>query len=386
MLRPLLLLAACCFGLTNSRATKVDLLRTPDGGIQPQAAVDRSGTVHLIYYKGDPAGGDIFYVHRAANGKEFSAPIRVNTQTGSAIAVGNIRGAQLALGRNGRVHVAWDGMGKGATPAKFKGKEVTPLLYTRLNEGGTAFEAERNVITFAYGLDGGSSLAADPFGNVYVAWHGREAGSGEGEAGRELFVARSQDDGRTFAAEKPATSKQLGACACCGMRAFADDSGAVYILYRAATENTERGETLLISPKPGADFQVAFAHPWKAATCPMSSATLSVAKGGAVGAWETGKQVYFAKISPGTMQVAPPIAPRAAGSARKHPVAMCNAAGESLFAWIEGVSWGKGGSLVWELFDVNGNPTGDQGRTEGVPTWSLITAFSNPDGNFTIVY
>ena len=68
--------------------SKVSLLRVPNGGIQPQAMVDRKGTVHLIYFSGDPRAGDIFYV-RSVAGETFSAPIRVNSRPGSAIAIGN---------------------------------------------------------------------------------------------------------------------------------------------------------------------------------------------------------------------------------------------------------------------------------------------------------
>ena len=38
------------------------MIATPNGGIQPQAVVDDAGVVHLIYFNGDPAGGDLFYV------------------------------------------------------------------------------------------------------------------------------------------------------------------------------------------------------------------------------------------------------------------------------------------------------------------------------------
>jgi hypothetical protein len=371
--------------LVAAEAPKVSLLRTPNGGIQPQAAVDQQGTVHLIYYKGDAGGGNVFYVHRKPNESEFSKAIQVNSQAGSAIAAGSIRGAQLAVGKNGRVHVAWDGMGKGATPVKTEGKEVTPLLYTRLNDERTAFEPERNIITYAYGLDGGSSVAADPIGNVYVAWHGRAAGSEEGEAGRALFVARSSDDGRTFAPEKPATAKKLGACACCGMRAFADEKGAVYILYRAATDKTERGETLLVAPGPGAEFQIAFAHPWQAPTCPMSSATLAAEKGGAVGAWETGTEVFFAHIDPQTRKVSKPVSPLA-GPKRKHPVAISNKHGQTLLVWTEGTAWAKGGSVAWQVFDPGDKQMSEVSRAEGLPAWSLPTAFANPEGTFVVVY
>ena len=39
---------------------KVTLLRTPNGGIQPQAVVDAKGALHLIYFKGEAGGGDLF--------------------------------------------------------------------------------------------------------------------------------------------------------------------------------------------------------------------------------------------------------------------------------------------------------------------------------------
>ena len=365
-------------------APSVSLVRTPDGGLQPQAAIDDQGTVHLIYYKGEASGGDVFYVKRAASAGEFSKPMRVNRQSGSAIAAGTIRGAQLALGKNGRVHVVWNG-GKGATKVNVGGKDVTPLLYTRWNDAGTAFEPERNIITYAGGLDGGSSVAADLQGNVYVAWHGSAPDNQDKEAGRAVFVSRSTDEGKTFSREKAAAPTKTGACGCCGMRAFADSQGAVYILYRAATDMMGRGETLLVSRKPGADFEVAYTHPWKAMTCPMSSATLTESKSGVLGAWETGDNVYFASVDPKTMQVTRPTSPMA-GLKRKHPVAVANAKGETLLVWTEGTGWAKGGSVAWQLFDQSGTAAGEKGRAPGLAVWSLPTALANPDGSFVIVY
>jgi hypothetical protein len=379
-------LSLCLAGFSlMADESKVALLRTPDGGIQPQAAVDSRGIVHLIYYKGGAAAGDIFYVKQSPTASEFSKPIQVNSQKGSAVAAGSIRGAQLAMGKNGRVHVAWDGMGKGATKASIGGKDVAPLLYTRLNDAGTAFEQERNVITYAAGLDGGSSVAADAEGNVYVAWHGSAPDNQDKEAGRALFVARSTDEGKTFQREKPAVAKKTGACACCGMRAFADRKGAVYILFRAATDNMERGETLLVSRQPGADFEVVFSHPWKAMTCPMSSATLTEGKSGVLAAWETGDNVFFATIDPKTMQVSRPASPLA-GLKRKHPVAVANANGETLFVWTEGTGWAKGGSVAWQVFDKDGQAVGEKGRVPGLPVWGLPTAYARQDGSFVVVY
>src|SRR2546421_11465968 len=127
----LIVFAACVFGASSDRPGEVRLERVPNGGIQPQIAVAANGTVHLVYFSGEPSAGDLFYANSADGGASFSKAIRVNSHAGSAIAVGNIRGAQVALGRNGRVHVAWNGS-KEAKPAGPNGE--TPMLYTRLND------------------------------------------------------------------------------------------------------------------------------------------------------------------------------------------------------------------------------------------------------------
>src|SRR5260370_28156710 len=142
----LIVLAVAAFGASSDRPAQVRLQRVPNGGIQPQVAVEAKGTVHLIYFSGDASAGDIFYASSVDGGASFSKPMRVNSHAGSAIAVGNIRGAHIALGRNGRVQVAWNGS-KDAEPKVTKG---TPMLYSRLNDAGTAFATERNVIQPAY--------------------------------------------------------------------------------------------------------------------------------------------------------------------------------------------------------------------------------------------
>src|SRR5262249_20447454 len=145
-------------------------------------------------------------------GGEFSRPLRVNSQPGSTIATGNIRGAHLAVGKNGRAHVAW--MGSGQAAPKAPGKS-SPMLYARLNDAGTAFEPQRNLIQAAAGLDGGGSVAADASGNVAVAWHAPKPGT-QGEVSRRVWVALSADEGKTFAREKPVSEPATGVCGCCG--------------------------------------------------------------------------------------------------------------------------------------------------------------------------
>lgn len=362
----------------------VTLLRTPDGGIQPQAAVDGNGTLHLIYFKGDPAAGDVFYLRREPGSGRFSAPVRVNSVPGSVIAVGSVRGAQLAIGKNGRVHVAWLGSSKAAPRGP---GNASPMIYTRMNDAGTGFEPQRNVLQFATGLDGGGSVAADPRGNVYVVWHANPAA--DGEPHRRVWVARSTDNGKTFSQETPAYSEPTGACGCCGMRALAGRDGSVYILYRAATESVHRDMFLLTSRDGGLDFAGTRVAPWKINACPMSTASLSQSAGGTpkvLAAWETAGQVFYDQVDPANFTISPPVAAPGAAGDRKHPAVAGDASGRILLAWTEGTAWQKGGSLAWQLFDANGRPIGQMGRADGVPVWGLVADFANPGGSFTVVY
>src|SRR5215218_7087888 len=100
MLRALALLLLVVLGAAppQPRPPRVEHLAVPDGGIQPQAAIDAKGTIHLVYYKGAPSGGDLFYVRRGTADAGFSTPLRVNSEPGSAIAAGAVRGGRLALG------------------------------------------------------------------------------------------------------------------------------------------------------------------------------------------------------------------------------------------------------------------------------------------------
>ena len=364
-------------------SASVHLRRSPDNGIQPQATSDSKGTVHLIYYKGEPKGGDIFYVRREAGRAEFSKPIAVNIHPHTAMALGTIRGAQLAAGKNGRIHVVWDGMGQGVNALGPGATEKHPLFYTRLNDAGTAFEPERNVITYAYGLDGGSSVAADLEGNVYTVWHAPRPGTSNGEAGRAVFVARSRDEGKAFERETLATEEPTGACGCCGLRAFVDKTASLYILYRGAASSGTRPEILLISRNYGRDFSIGYKHDWEVSSCPMSSAWLSETDGSVLAAAETHGRVFFIQVDRKDGRTSSPICPEAKA---KYPVALGNARGEVLLVWAENTAWDKGGDVAWQVYDSRGEPTAEKGRAEGLPAWSLPTAFTGQDGSFTIVY
>ena len=139
----LLGIAAVSASSAWARSVDISIVRVPNGGIQPQAVMDPTSTLHLLYYLGDPMHGDLFYVKSSNSGATWSSPLRVNTEAGSAIAAGTIRGGQIAIGKNGRLHVAWNGSSKAESKGPLNpesGERGAPMLYSRLNDTFTALE------------------------------------------------------------------------------------------------------------------------------------------------------------------------------------------------------------------------------------------------------
>jgi hypothetical protein len=381
---PAILLSLHAFIAPALGGTKAEitLLRVPDGGFQPQAQVDAKGRIQLIYAKGDPQRCDVYYVHSDDGGKTFSAPMRVNDRPGSAIAIGTVRGAQMAVGREGRIHVAW--MGASGAEPKGPGNAV-PMLYARLNDAGDGFDPQRNLITAHPGLDGGGSVAADGEGNVYVAWGA--IGEAKGEEARTVYLTRSRDDGKTFDAERSILPARTGVCACCGMRISTTGGGRVFVAYRAATASVYRDMTLLRSDDHGDVFRLVAKDPWRIGACVMSTSAMTPGPDGiALTAWEAEEQIHITRTSSDGSAPKPVAVPGPAGK-RKHPSIAVNAQGQYLVAWAEGTGWNKGGAVAWQAFEADGAPIADaSGRQDGLPAWSMPAAICTGEGRFAVLY
>ena len=352
----------------------VVLLKVPDGGLQPGAEVDDAGVLHLIYFRGDPSGGDVFYVTRPPS-SGFSTPVRVNSQPGSVIAVGTVRGAHLSLGGDGRPHVAW--MGSNTTEPRGPDGQ-SPMLYARLGDDGR-FEPQRNLVTRAYGLDGGGTVAAGAADQVAVLWHA-DAGKG-GEDQRQIWMTTSFDGGVTFAPERPVS--EPGVCGCCGVSAAFDPAGTVRALYRGFVAPDHRSMYLLSAGDE--DVGRIELEPWRIGACPMSTSSMTSVDDSLLVAWETAGQVSWARVPARESISAQAVRPTANGTHRKHPAVAALADGRVLMAWAEGTGWNKGGTLHWELFAHDGRPTGASGARPGVPVWSRPAVVAS-SGQFIVLY
>lgn len=356
----------------------VSVVRVPHGGLQPDVATDARGVMHLVYLAGDPKAADVFYTTSRDGGTTFGTPTRVNSEAGSAVALGTIRGAQLALGRDGRVHVVWNGSTASRPPAGNGGAGM-PLLYTRSVAPGR-FAAQRALMTTTRHLDGGASVAASARGEVYVAWHGNALRGEEGEQARRVWLAVSRDDGATFAPEVAISPPETGVCGCCGLEVAASDR-RVDVLYRGARAQVHRDIHALHSTDGGRTFTARLIDTWEIGACPMSS--MAVLPGeSTVYAWEHDGQVAFRWN--GRVVGPVPADTTDARARRKHPRLARGARGHLLLSWAAGTGWNKGGTSGWQLFEGD-RAVGPLETRDGLPAWSFPAVAAVGD-RFVVVY
>ncbi len=345
----------------------VTTIRVPAQGLSPQSQPDSAGRLHLIYFKGDPAHGNIFYTTSSDFAQTFAPPITVNSTPESALIIGTVRGPQLAVASNNIPHIAWM-----ASPTEFSYTHLTP---------NHAFQPQRNLIQARPGLDAGGSITAAPDGTLYVAWHAPTRAKDPAEANRRIWISRSTDAGSTFSPETTGDSPALGVCACCNLRAFATNN-RLYVLYRSAANHIHRDIHLLTFSK-----DLIFKNDLTLATleinkCIMSTASFALATDGPLCAFESDRQVFLYNLSTRAMESPPPGPART----RKHPTLSVNKDNIILLTWTEDTSFNKGGSVAWQLFNPELKPLSKIAHAPNLPPNSIPTTFAKPDGSFVILY
>jgi hypothetical protein len=257
------------------------------------------------------------------------------------------------------------------------------MLFSRLADSGSEFEPERNLIHTAYGIDGGGGIAADQQGRLYVFWHAPIPGR-RGEEFRRVWMARSEDGGKSFEPERIAWDQPTGVCGCCSLDAYVDQAGRIFVLFRSAREVVHRDMYLLESLDHGATFQGTDVSHWNVGYCVMSSEAFASGASGIFGAWETEKQVHFGSIDPQTAK-ATDIAVASDGANQKYPALALNG-NQLLISWIEGMGSKRGGSVHWQIVDATGQRVEETGSADGVPAWSTVAAYAKRDGSFVVLY
>lgn len=342
------LVATSSFGSAGER---VQVLKTPAGGEVPDAEVDESGTIHVVYVKGENA----FYA-KTADGMTFTEPLRINSELNTVHPANMFRGPDVALGKNGRVHVIWY---VNAYQRKRPHNEWG-VFYSYLDPGSDQFQQAKNL---NHKPSDNYSLAADERGNVAVVWM----------AG-QLFLTSSKDNGASFNTE---TISIADPCECCASRALFDRNGKLLIAYRDKARNA-RDMHLIVREPDSERFvnQRLSATGWEINACPMTGAFLSESALKTLAAWETKGSAYFARVEPTT--TFPPKEIKVADRG-KWPVALMAANGSVL------ASWKEGSSVFWQLFDKNDNPLQE---AQSMPSENSHrhAGVVRPDGTFIVIH
>lgn len=309
-------------------AAEVTVARLPRGAFVPDAEVDSRGEIHVAYVRDD----DVYYVKSDDDGRTFSPPLRVNSEERFA-AGGRFRGPDLVIGKDDQVHVVWYNAGY----RQKRPRSEWGVMYSRLAADGSRFEPDRNLNRRP---SDNFSIAADREGNVAVVW------MADG-----LFVQKSRDGGRTFAA---AARLDADPCECCGSRAlFAD--GVFYIAYREKA-NDIRDMWLVVQEKQDARpvRKLTSRTTWPINACPMTGNFLAASPNGLIAGWETKGRVHFGHLdAEGNLW---PPGEVLAAERGKYPVALSAPDGTNL------VAWKNGDALEWRSYDSQGAPAGPRGK------------------------
>ncbi len=358
------LLFACILAAVAVAAhPSIITIHTPNQGRVPEVALDKKGVLHLVYGKEQ----DGYYVQSRDSGKTFSAPVQVNQRAGT-ITVGAERGVKIAIGKDGVIHAVWLGHYQ-------KGGGI---WYTRSTDGGKTFAPERNVQDTNVGSDS-PAIVADASGHVLVFWlDARLPKDAENPVTEAIILARSTDNGATFARNEIVKYDFAGrACACCRLEARLSGDN-VYIAFRTGFHNL-RDFYLLTGRKTENNFQAVRVSEdnWKLEGCPMSGADFRVENNGQVTlSWMSQGKVYWSKTTPTGFAPRVP-APDGEGAAN-HPLIVTNRKD----VWL---LWKQSGKLHWARYTMGGKFTGEQGIVVALPSKDKATAFVGADEKIYVV-
>lgn len=266
------------------------VVATGEGGQspkQPQAAVATDGTVHLIYGSGDA----VFHCRSTDSGATFTKPQE-------ACRVPNM---SLGMRRGPRISVAGNAVVVTAVGGKQgKGRDGDVLAWHSA-DGGATWQGPVRVNDAADSArEGLHGMASGPDGSVWATWLDLR------EKGTEVYVSKSTDGGATWQANVRVYRSPGGSvCECCHPSIMVSDD-AVHVMFRNSlagnrdmyvATSKDDGKTFVPAKKVGQGS-------WKLNACPMDGGMLTAGpKGSLVTVWRRNGEVYSAASTGGREQL-----------------------------------------------------------------------------------
>ena len=361
-------LAALLPGSLRAEEAKAPIQVVAEGR-QPQAAVEASGRVHVVY----GLGNEIRHVVSNASTTSFGSSTLVGSLPKPAL--GMRRGPRVAIAGRAIVVVAAGGMKE--MPAKgSKGVDDGDLFSWRSTDEGKSWSGPTRINSIAGSArEGLHGLAASADGSLYVVWLDLRSQT------MEIYGARSTDGGATWTDEMLVyRSPDKAVCPCCHPSVAFSPDGTLSVMWRNQlfgrrdlflTRSKDGGKTFGEAVKLGEGS-------WSFNACPMDGGAIAFGKNGSVDTvWMRESRVFAAEIGKPERSLGRGVQPWAASDDRG-----------AYFAWLAArpgklMGLRPGSSKPEVLASSAGDPmlaSPSNGRGPVVAVWEVATE-STPDAS-----
>ncbi|MEQ1828686.1 MAG: sialidase family protein [Pirellula sp.] len=243
--------------------------------MEPQAAIDEHGTIHLAY----GVGNRVFYCRSTDRGKSFEPGKEIASVPN--LSLGMRRGPRI-VAASGIVAVSIIGGEQG------KGRDGDLLVWNS-KDGGSHWNGPA-MVNHATGSarEGLHSMAISHQGTIWCTWLDLR------NKKTEVFVSSSSDGGKTWKANDVAyESPEKNVCECCHPTIAVSGEG-VGVMFRNSLKGNR--DMYVAIAKNGKEFAPAFkldAESWKLNACPMDGGMMVLnANGEFDAAWMRNGAVY----------------------------------------------------------------------------------------------
>jgi hypothetical protein len=265
VLLPVFILAATgVFAQTHQHGS----MPAGDGSFNPFVVSDNRGGFYLAFIQRSNGASNVM-LRRSVDGKNFSAPGRVNDLPGDGT-VRNENPPKVAVGPSGDVYVCWAN-----ETAKWKGD----IRFARSTDGGRTFQPAITLNSDAGGAPTGhafQSIAVDRRGRIFVTWID-ERSKKANDRGAEIWLSTSEDRGKTFSRDRRILSD---VCECCRTNIQIDSAGRLFLSYRTVPGKGAMYRDIVVarSTDAGISFKTTTvsADGWDINACPVTGPALCV--------------------------------------------------------------------------------------------------------------
>jgi hypothetical protein len=250
---------------------------------QPQFAVDSANALHLVF----GSDGRIYHCASTDGGATFTRPV----------AVGGARFLSLGMRRGPRVAATGDSIVVSAIGGELGGGRDGDLFAWRSTDKGQSWQGPSRVNDVdASAREGLHAMTASSSGIVYCTWLDLR------NKRTEIMGASSRDGGKTWSDNTLVYRSPDGSvCECCHPSATFSPDGILHVMWRNSLDGN-RDMYVARSKDNGLSFGPAKqlgTKNWQLAACPMDGGAIGVdAKGLVHTAWRRAKTVFTTSGAP----------------------------------------------------------------------------------------